>query len=212
MNKNLLFWTFIFGVLSLYACTKDNKQPIIYVKGDSVLEIRYDTIFQDPGAIAKDAKNRDISEKIVSDWDTQVNLKKLGEYTVTYSDIDKKKNEAKVTRKVIVKLKASNLLGQYNSKYTLNGYPDSDNFIASIKTGEKENEFFIQPVGHPHLTVKMALTGILGTEIGFSYAIGDYFIEGAGTIENNGKNINFNYRNTYQGSHTSTGTQTLSKL
>lgn len=196
----------------MFACKKNNKQPLIYVKGDSVLEIRYDTIYHDPGAIAKDGNNKDISEKITSDWETQVNLKKLGEYTVTYRVTDKKKNVAEVTRKVIVKLKALNLIGQYNAKYTLNGYPDSDYFNASILPGENENEIFIYPVGYPHLTVKMALTGKFGTEIGFSYLTGDYIIEGSGIIENNGKNININYRNTYLGSHTSSGTQTLIKL
>lgn len=208
LNKKFVFYCTILSIV-LSACRKENSLPSLTLIGDDILEIRYDTSYTDPGAFAIDKEDGNLSDKIVSDWNSVVDLKKIGEYTVTYTVKDKKSKESFAKRKVIVKLKASNLFGEYNSNYTLNGYPDSDPFVSTIGNGNNENEFSIQPFGHPKLNILINLTGVLGTTLSIYFTTGSYFVEGVGTIENEGKNITINYRIVYQSSHISTGKQTL---
>ena len=209
--KEIFSIGFILIGVFIYACKKDKNPPTINLVGEDVLEIRFDTTFKDPGAMANDEEDGNISGKIASNWNNVVDLKKLGTYIVTYSVEDKNSNKVSINRKVIVKLKASNFFGEYHSNYTLDGYPDSGNFTSIISHGSKQNEFTIQPFGHPQLLIPINVAGTLGTQLSINYQIGDYFIEGTGSTENNGKNISINYRIVYQNSHVSTGTETLVK-
>lgn len=84
----------IFVVLSIYITTKeeDTKAPVIKLKGDKIVELKVGSKYKESGATVTDNSNAKISAKIDS---SDVNVKKVGTYEVTYNAKDGAGNKAK---------------------------------------------------------------------------------------------------------------------
>jgi len=175
------------------------------------MEIIYGTPTADPGATAKDEKDGDISNKIKSNWNTNVDLNNIGEYTVTYYVEDGKANSATATRKVIVKLNSSNYFGEYNTTWTVTGQGTYNNSISTISQGDSVNQFIIYPFRQADIHLKVNILGIKGDQFNFSQQDGGVLSEGSGTIVENGKIINLVFAMNNANGGTYTGGQILIK-
>jgi len=96
----------------IYSCQKkDDLPPVLTLNGSDSVAIALNSNYNDEGAFATDEKDGNITANIYIV--NTVNENKIGEYTVTYSVIDKAGNEAKpLTRRVLV----------YNQGYIYSGY------------------------------------------------------------------------------------------
>ena len=78
----------------------DKTAPTLTLKGSQHTEIVVGTNYKDPGVSAVDNCDGDISNKIVTSG--HVDTSKIGTYTITYSVLDSKNNQATITRTVKV--------------------------------------------------------------------------------------------------------------
>jgi len=76
----------------------DNQAPKIKIKDDMVLYVKLNSIYTDPGAIATDDKDKNISLSMQSNLDTSIE----GTYNIVYRATDSSGNISSATRKVIV--------------------------------------------------------------------------------------------------------------
>lgn len=83
----------------------DTEKPTIMLKGESVLTISMDSVYNDPGVIAKDNIDGDITSKITVSG--KVNTKIAGTYVLVYSVKDKAGNYNEVSRRIIVEKKTT---------------------------------------------------------------------------------------------------------
>ncbi len=112
---------FLVSVFLLACQPKDKQAPIIILKGNNPHIVSLNDWFKDPGAIAEDNKDRDVTAKIVMKHNVDINgpsngegtTKKAGTYTVTYTCKDNAGNTATATRKVIVKNDAEKYATRY---------------------------------------------------------------------------------------------------
>lgn len=82
----------------------DTIKPEITLFGDETMKVKLNGKFKDPGAIAKDNVDGDITKKIKKSG--KVNTKKEGSYTVKYSVSDSSGNKTSIKRTVIVEASA----------------------------------------------------------------------------------------------------------
>ena len=82
----------------------DTIKPEITLFGDETMKVKLNGKFKDPGAIAKDNVDGDITKKIKKSG--KVNTKKEGSYTVKYSVSDSSDNKTSIKRTVIVEASA----------------------------------------------------------------------------------------------------------
>ncbi|NOU49815.1 DUF5011 domain-containing protein [Pseudoalteromonas sp. JBTF-M23] len=78
--------------------TQDTTAPSITIMGDNPITIDFGTPYSDAGAEATDANDGAVSVSVTSD----VNVSKVGEYSVEYTAQDKAGNIATASRQVIV--------------------------------------------------------------------------------------------------------------
>lgn len=82
---------------------KDTEKPVIELFGDATITIKVGDSYKEPGAVATDNVDGDITKKIKITG--KVDTKKEGEYTIKYTVSDKAGNKATIERKVIVEKK-----------------------------------------------------------------------------------------------------------
>ena len=78
----------------------DHNKPIISLKGTSPITLAKGTNFEDPGAIATDDVDGDVTDKIQRSG--SVDISKVGEYTITYTVTDTSGNVATTKRVIII--------------------------------------------------------------------------------------------------------------
>lgn len=81
----------------------DTEKPVIELFGDKTITIKVGDTYKEPGAVATDNVDGDITKKIKITG--KVDTKKEGEYVIKYTVSDKAGNKASVERKVIVEKK-----------------------------------------------------------------------------------------------------------
>lgn len=79
---------------------KDTEKPVIELFGDKNITIKVGDTYKEPGAVATDNVDGDITKKIKITG--KVDTKKEGEYIIKYTVSDKASNKATIERKVIV--------------------------------------------------------------------------------------------------------------
>ena len=94
----------------------DDVPPIITLKGSSHIYLKLNETYKENGATAKDEKDGDVSDKIVTEGN--VDTSKEGEYTIYYKVADLKGNEATAERKVTVSNSTSTVPAQNGSNDT----------------------------------------------------------------------------------------------
>ncbi|WP_186579851.1 immune inhibitor A domain-containing protein [Aquibacillus kalidii] len=77
----------------------DTTAPVIEILGESPVELELGDAYVDPGFVATDSVDGNISDYVVKSTDLRF---AVGEYTVTYTVADASGNEATATRKVTV--------------------------------------------------------------------------------------------------------------
>ncbi len=82
---------------------KDTEKPVIELFGDKTITIKVGDTYKEPGAVATDNVDGDITKKIKITG--KVDTKKEGEYVIKYTVSDKAGNKATAERKVIVEKK-----------------------------------------------------------------------------------------------------------
>lgn len=87
----------------------DQEAPVIQLYGLETVSIFEGTNFEDPGAVASDNYDGDITNKIVKDG--SIDSSKPGIYRITYSVVDSSGNKASTTRTVEVKKKPTSSPG-----------------------------------------------------------------------------------------------------
>lgn len=114
MKRNFVIFTmvaFAIGLMTFTSCKKDDTtSPDITLAGGSVLYINLATTFTEPGFVANDDKDGDITANVTKTGSVNTNM--VGLYTLTYTVADKAGNETTVTRDVYVK--TAKLAGNYH--------------------------------------------------------------------------------------------------
>lgn len=190
IKTNMRFIIIIISTL-LSACGNDVRPPEIILSGKTKDTIELNSPYSEPGYIAKDKKDGDITHKVIVTG--YVNPNKIGNYTVKYEVMDKAGNTAKAQRNINVFNKVNNLEGNYNVSEIVKGAnPGKFNYSVNVKSSEIKNyELEINNFGSYgiHVNVKANVNGNTlsiplqspnGMPTGSEGAI-----EGTGEIENN---------------------------
>ena len=92
----------------------ENRPPLVTLQGASEITLIQGETLSDPGATADDREDGDLSESVVSDWDTVVQSDTPGTYTVTYQVADSEGETGVAQRIVIVQTSAlAKLIGRW---------------------------------------------------------------------------------------------------
>ena len=134
---------------------KDIKGPKIELTNGTVYEVIENEIYLEPGFIAIDNKDGDVTNKV--EVNGTVDTTKLGEYKIKYKVTDSNNNQTNVTR--TVKVVKKNPLQMSVLEYNLDGWYDE---VKLKETENKGNEYFnkITMVGDSN-TMNMYLNGYL---------------------------------------------------
>ena len=210
-NRNAIL-LLVVGVVFFAACKKDTLPPVLNLFGEAKIEIAFDSVAIDPGAYAFDKTDGNLSNQIMSDWNSVVNPKQCAVNQVNYVVKDKSGNETKATREVVVKMFGNSFIGNYSSTWFLTGTLYTGNSNYTISKGTNHNQFIINSYG-PHLIeLKINLSGNLGQNLSFYQSDDNVITEGTGNYTNNGETINLNFRRTYTNGAVIHGTETLTKI
>lgn len=153
LKFRLLFFAFIIGMLSCKK--KDDLPPTLILKGDEKVTHILNSAYNDDGATATDETDGNITSRIFID--NQVNVDKVGEYTITYHVTDEAGNEAKPLTRFVTVYNQANVYGDYYNTKEANStdvceyvsvvYADSTHNFGLIIDGfacNSEHEVFLQ--------------------------------------------------------------------
>ncbi len=104
---------FVISLFATTACKRDNESPVIRLKGPDSMITAFGQPFPDPGVIAFDDKDFDISDQVVVDGN--LNLNYLGDYQVRYTVTDKSGKQAIAYRNVRVVPSPLSMVGTFRS-------------------------------------------------------------------------------------------------
>jgi hypothetical protein len=129
-----------FLVISLLyiSCGNDVRPPEIILYGKILDTIELNSIYTEPGFIAKDKKDGDLTSKVIVSG--TINTNKIGDYQLKYEVFDKSGNQAKAYRNIHVFNKANYLEGVYTVNETVIGAnPGQFNYQVTAKSSETKN-------------------------------------------------------------------------
>ncbi|CDD30095.1 lipoprotein [Clostridium sp. CAG:433] len=104
---------------------KDTEKPVIELFGDKTITIKVGDTYKEPGAVATDNVDGDITKKIKITG--KVDTKKEGEYVIKYTVSDKAGNKATAERKVIVEKKEEESKEDDNKNTPTDNNTNNDN-------------------------------------------------------------------------------------
>lgn len=176
----LLLFTFIIGTLSCKK--KDDLPPTLILKGDEKVIHILNTVYNDEGATATDETDGNITSRIFIE--NQIDVDKVGEYTITYHVTDEAGNEAKPITRLVSVYNQANVYGDfYNIKetnstdmceYVSMVYADSTHNFGLVIDGfacNSGHEVFVQindtTVVLPYQILDDSLIGLSVTGSGF---------------------------------------------
>ncbi|MFN4234241.1 MAG: DUF5011 domain-containing protein [Bacteroidia bacterium] len=134
--KYILIVTLLCIIIS---CNNDVKAPEIILNGKINDTIELNTKYEEPGFVAKDKKDGDLTDKVIVNG--SVNINKTGNYIIRYEVIDKSGNMAKAERSVYVINKANYLEGNYQVNEIVKGAnPGQFNYTVKVKSSETQNQ------------------------------------------------------------------------
>lgn len=107
MRKEVLL---LLTVLFVSCHKEDTVPPYIRLKGRSIMQIELHNNFNEPGYIAEDNEDGNITEKV--EVINNVNTNEIGEYEIIYKVNDKAGNTGIARRKIIVYLSYDNILAE----------------------------------------------------------------------------------------------------
>jgi len=139
--KKIILILFVFSLLVIYSCSKDESAPVVMLKGESTINHVLNDKFEEPGFAAFDDEDGDITDKVTV---SNLNIDKVGEQTIVYSVSDTEGNKGETSRKVIVFNEANILNGSWNGEYIF-PYPAGDitQYTDNVNSSENVNREFI---------------------------------------------------------------------
>ena len=194
--KSKLLLSSILGVITI-SCN-DSTQPFIVLNGSPNHTISLNSAYTEPGAIAIDDEDGDISAAIVITGSVNTNQK--GEYHIYYNVADNSGNNASVEiRDVLVVNDADYLEGFYLATPNC-GATTQSNYTSTLTSSETmNNKIFINQL---EMGISTVIPGYVSNDSITLSSIGtinNYQYTGTGIIFNNGFNLNsiFNYSSNY---------------
>lgn len=121
MNRlsQFLLFAFIIGILSCQK--KDDIPPTITLKGTDKVSLVLNSTYIDAGATATDETDGNITSKIFID--SEVDVDKIGEYTITYHVTDEAGNEAKPLTRLVSVYNQADVYGDIYNVIETKMYP-----------------------------------------------------------------------------------------
>ncbi len=195
IKSKLLIFS-ILGVVTM-SCN-DSTQPFIALNGSPNHTISLNSVYNEPGAIAIDDEDGDISSAIVITGSVDPDQK--GEYHIYYNVADNSGNNASVEiRDVHVVNDADYLEGFYLATPNC-GATTQSNYTSTLTSSETvNNKIFIDQL---EMGISTIIPGYVSNDSITLASIGtinNYQYTGTGIIFNNGFNLNsiFNYSSNY---------------
>ena len=148
----------------------DTKAPAITLAGDSEMTVEAGTEFSDPGYTAEDNYDGDVTDKVSVDGD--VDTKKCGDYTLTYTVSDSSENESQEERIVHVADTTApqitlsgneNTYVQIGSTYEEPGYTAQDNCDGDV-TDDVKTSGKVDTSKEGQNTIKYTVSDSAGNE------------------------------------------------
>lgn len=119
----------------------DTEKPVIELFGDKTITIKVGDTYKEPGAVATDNVDGDITKKIKITG--KVDTKKEGEYVIKYTVSDKAGNKASVERKVIVEKKEEKPKEDDNKNTSTDNNTNNDsNNNTNNNTNNDNNNYY----------------------------------------------------------------------
>lgn len=118
----------------------DTEKPVIELFGDKTITIKVGDTYKEPGAVATDNVDGDITKKIKISG--KVDTKKEGEYVIKYTVSDKAGNKATVERKVIVEKKKEEPKEDNKDTPTDNNTNNDSNNNTNNNTNNDNNNYY----------------------------------------------------------------------
>ena len=94
--------------IAAFFIPKKNESPKISLVGSSTINIEIESLFEDPGVIATDVEDGDISSFINISGDLNTSIS--GTYTLVYEVSDSSGNSSSISRTIIVKEKSDRII------------------------------------------------------------------------------------------------------
>ncbi|MCG8636067.1 MAG: DUF5011 domain-containing protein [Desulfobacterales bacterium] len=88
------------GIYPAGDCSSDTYAPVITLAGDPVVNLSYGETYTDPGALAFDACDGELTETMTVD--NRVDVNRAGKYVVTYDVTDNSGNAAQTAQRTVV--------------------------------------------------------------------------------------------------------------
>ena len=139
--KKIILILFVFSLLVIYSCSKDESAPVVMLKGEGTISHVLNSKFEEPGFAAFDDEDGDITDKVAV---SKLDVDKVGEQTINYSVSDTEGNKGEANRKVIVSNEANTLDGSWNGEYIF-PYPSGSKveYTDQINSSESINREFV---------------------------------------------------------------------
>lgn len=194
MKKNILSLSAIFVAVAIIfsSCGKDDVgAPTISITGANPLVLDLGDTFTDPGAIANDEEDGNITSKMTITG--TVNTDKVDEYSIVYKVTDKAGNEGSATRKVQVKANKLEASYRVTETYSDNTTYEYTQVVASSSQGWNKLTFNgFGDYGQPSVvTFTAGPTGLTGANLTFTDSEGTVNLTNiTGTYEKSGSNYN----------------------
>ena len=117
-DKLILKGLLILSLVGMVSCGKKNDPPFMRLSGADSITIGRGESFVDPGAIAFDREDYDLTTSIVTEG--HVDNSRVGYYNIFYECSDADGNTTKLTRVVHVKHTIASFAGRYTSSTDFN--------------------------------------------------------------------------------------------
>lgn len=188
----------------LYIKPEGNNQPQIGLNGDAQIIHKLNTTWIDPGYIAIDQEDGDITNQVVVTG--YVNEDSTGLYILTYTVVDSEGGTNTVTRNVIVQNEINYVNGQYTSITILPGGGTISWTNALAASVTVNNRFQIFKIGDYFQANPIAVYDPSNDSIYISAQTflcpadtQDHTFQGSGYLNYNGTNVSIeiNYTDTY---------------
>lgn len=138
--NRLLTGVFVIFTIFHWQCEEpDTESPTIELLGKDTIYVELNGTFNEPGAIASDNKDGDLTENIRMNTDLNTDLADL--YIVYYKVTDDAGNVDEATRTVIVFNEADTLAGSYNANITQTSSKIDTTYQDTLQASQTKNHY-----------------------------------------------------------------------
>jgi Domain of unknown function (DUF5011) len=141
--RQCLWFLLVAGSLIAIGC-RDRAAPVIRLQGEDTLFLSVGFPFAEPGYLAFDQNDFDITDRVVVSGELDVD--RPGQYERLYTVSDKAGNTAQTKRIVVMKVDANSLVGTYRSIHNIPGCLSPGISTVSISSSSNlGSRLFLRP-------------------------------------------------------------------